>query len=120
MGYFLLRQELKADNVPDVPFIAIPVDEFDVGYSLKDKLEREYEQEIVSGTLAVVCETASIDQGGLLLLSTVLEVVAEAWGVPRAVLEDQVWRLYYKKNALVSLLTRPEPTSSMPNSDKDV
>jgi hypothetical protein len=90
-----------------IPVIAIPVDEFEVGYQRKTDLEREYKNGRLTGRLAAVCHTAQVETTRLVLLSAVLRVVAEAWGAEPQVFEEQDWTLDFNKNFLLAVLERP-------------
>jgi hypothetical protein len=73
--------------------ILLPNNEFPSNYEVEKRVEVHEGTSRLRGRLKEIIEKADCDKENFLLLGVLLDLVAEAWSVPRATLEEQQWEM---------------------------
>ena len=106
-AYSMAVPYIPLAKLSEMILVAIRKEEVDINYDLRNRLEREGRREVFEGSLI---ELRSLDlaiKWDLVIISFLINCVAESWNVPADVLRGQKWYLNYKAEVLLGLLTKP-------------
>jgi hypothetical protein len=92
-AYDLAAQQLEAQELSRSIAILLPINEFEVGYKLKDRIEVEEGSTRLRGEFGQIIAKINDNGGQFRMLRLVLDLVAEAWCTTRTSLEGQHWEM---------------------------
>lgn len=110
-AYDLAAQRLDSSELSRSFEILLPNNEFSADFELEKRLEVQEGSSRLRGTFNQVIGKAKCKKEQFLLLGILLDLVAEAWSVPRSSLEEQSWEMDvdYSKGYLWVNLKRMSP-----------
>ena len=108
-AYDIAAQRLEASELGRSLEILLPNNEFPANYELDRRLQVQEGSSRLRGTFDQIILKANCKKEQFLLLGILLDLIAEAWSIPRADLDDQQWEMDvdYTKGYLWVFLKRP-------------
>ena len=109
-AYGLAEQRLDASERVNGVEILLQNNEFSPNYDVEQRLEVQEGSTRLRGAFNQVIAKAECKKEGFRLLGILLDLIAEAWSIPRDTLEMQTWELDadYTKGYLWVNLKRPQ------------
>ncbi len=92
-AYDLAAQRLESAELNRCLHVLLPNNEFRADFELEKKLEVQEGSSRLRGTFEQIIDKANCKKEQFLLLGILLDVVSEAWSIPRTSLEAQPWEM---------------------------
>jgi hypothetical protein len=106
-GYSVAAPHIPASELSRMIVVAIRREEVDVGYSVREALEREGRGETLQGSLDQLISAVPKAEWKLILVSFLLNCISIGWKTSVEKLRSQNWALRYKDNVLWAPLRKP-------------